>query len=96
MLPRSHFSLCMLYDAPACNNYACGLAAGQSNAGISVNHPLWVVWYIKEVLPLLSELEQWPQAYMPVMLAAYLRHHEDLLRHKGLWVAHAAGFAQAH
>ena len=68
------------------------------NVGASVNHPLFVLWYVKDALPYLMELEdyEWADEYQQGSFCAYLRHHRALLEEQGLWQQHAEAFLQRH
>lgn len=70
----------------------------QYNVALSCNHPLLVLWYVKEALPdlLILEDSEWFDAHQPAVLKAYLQHHEQLLTTSGLWEEAAAAFVQKH
>lgn len=60
-------------------------AESNFNIATSVNHPLWVLNYVKDVLPILSHVRSWPSDYMLGALMEYLNHHEKLIRDHHLW-----------
>lgn len=68
------------------------------NIALSCNHPLFVLWYVKEAVPdlLLLTNSDWVAAYQPAVLKAYLLHHQRLLQSAGLWEEAAAKFVQRH
>ena len=66
------------------------------NYATSVNHPLFLRWYVTEVMPLLCQVTAWPADYMPGCLSKYLLHHKAALAQWGIWDAHAAAFVQKH
>ncbi|KAK9801935.1 hypothetical protein WJX73_006987 [Symbiochloris irregularis] len=65
------------------------------NVGVRVNHPLFVVAYVRSVLPRLvkAQDDHWRRPYMKPALAAYLAHHQRLLVEHDLWEPLAAEVA---
>ena len=57
------------------------------NYAISVNHPAFLLPYVKYVLPALRDLPNcaYPEPYMLPALIKYLEHHEEVLASEGLW-----------
>ena len=75
----------------------CWSAVGKLyNAATSVNFPTWVIWYVREALPLVIQVQEWPADYMAGMLAEWLQHHQKLLQVQELWQPHAAQFVRQH
>ena len=74
------------------------MAPVQYNIGLSCNHPLFVLWYVKEAVPDLLVLQdnEWFQPNQSAVLRAYLLHHLQLLANSGLWYRAAANFVQQH
>lgn len=64
-----------IVDAEGCNY----------SAGISVDHPFFVAWYCKVVVPLLFQIKDWPADYMQEDLSSWLNHHQSLLVDLGMW-----------
>ncbi|KAK9797791.1 hypothetical protein WJX73_005420 [Symbiochloris irregularis] len=67
------------------------------NVAVSVNHKLFVVWYVREILPIICRLSEdaWPAEYMRSALALWLQHHRGLIESEGLWEGSPSAFCHA-
>ena len=55
------------------------------NYGFSVDASLFVLDYVKFVIPVLTQIQQWPAEYMLDRLQQYLDRHRSLLEEHDLW-----------
>ena len=80
------------------DRHAGTTAPVQYNVGLSCNHPLFVLWYVKEAVPdlLVLQTNEWFEPHQPAVLKAYLLHHQQLLTESGLWNEAAVDFVQQH
>lgn len=55
------------------------------NVAVLVNHPAFVAWYVRDVVPEMVDLQQWPRPSMRPALCSYLLHHRTMLEEMSMW-----------